>query len=241
YSSSDHFTSDDSSRVFSSETLLDSYSDASSDSSSRHSSSGHSISDSPCDSPTTISAWPSRKRRRSPTASVPVASPIPRALSPVRADLLSPRKRFRDSDFVTDFEADIDASIAFADDIAARETDVRDEVGTAANEEVESSVRGKIEIRVDQVIHLVILDNTSEPVREDYLDLVNANGSLERDQVHRIVVTSQQSAALSEMISTLERDNMRLRGMLGVERQRVDRLWCSMSYAQRDLRQIHRF
>ncbi|GJT30970.1 hypothetical protein Tco_0911245 [Tanacetum coccineum] len=39
----------------------------------------------------------------------------------------------------------------------------------------------------------------------------------------------------------LERDNMRLRGMLDVERQRVDRLWRSMSYVQRDLRQIHRF
>ncbi|GKG34479.1 hypothetical protein Tco_0437175, partial [Tanacetum coccineum] len=45
-----------------------------------------------------------------------------------------------------------------------------------------------------------------------------------RGHGHRIVATSQQSAAMSEMIDTLERDNMRLRGMLGVERQRVDRL-----------------
>ncbi|GJZ61487.1 hypothetical protein Tco_0617624 [Tanacetum coccineum] len=43
------------------------------------------------------------------------------------------------------------------------------------------------------------------------------------------MTTSQQSAAMSERIGTLERDNMRLKGMLGVERQRFDRLQCSMS------------
>ncbi|GKA87835.1 hypothetical protein Tco_0809599, partial [Tanacetum coccineum] len=56
YSSSDHFTSDDSSRDSPSdpslETSSDSHSDTSSDSSSRQSSLGHSISDSPWDTPT---------------------------------------------------------------------------------------------------------------------------------------------------------------------------------------------
>ncbi|GKE31361.1 hypothetical protein Tco_1450683, partial [Tanacetum coccineum] len=77
YYASNHFTSDDSSR------------------------------DSPSDSsysPTATSARPSRKRSRSPTASALVASPVPGALSPVRADLLPPRKRIRDSDFVTSFK-----------------------------------------------------------------------------------------------------------------------------------------
>ncbi|GKF77586.1 hypothetical protein Tco_0230056 [Tanacetum coccineum] len=161
-----------------------------------------------------------------------------------------PRKRIRDSDYVTDFEADINACITFANDITARGMDVRVEVGTAAEEEAESSARGTIEIGVDRVTHPVVSDDTAEPVREDYPDRVSADGSLEvmqrgldmvmqelydhmveipvhrvrviesvqRDQGHRIVVTSQQSAAMSEMISTLERDNMRLRGMLGVER-----------------------
>ncbi|GJR82418.1 putative reverse transcriptase domain-containing protein [Tanacetum coccineum] len=61
--------------------------------------------------------------------------------------------------------------------------------------------------------------------------------NVQRDQGHRIVATSQQSIAMSERISTLEWDNMRLKGMLGVEKQRVDRLWRSMSrletYARR--------
>ncbi|GJR23945.1 hypothetical protein Tco_0972472, partial [Tanacetum coccineum] len=90
YSSWDHFTSDDS--------LRDSPSNSLSETSS----------DSPCDSPIAIFAGPSRKRRRSPTTLVPVASPVPGALSPVRADLLLPRKRIRDSDFVTDFKVSLE-------------------------------------------------------------------------------------------------------------------------------------
>ncbi|GKD09435.1 hypothetical protein Tco_1189120 [Tanacetum coccineum] len=174
YSSSDHFTSNDSSRDSSSdsssETSSDSHSDTSSDSSSRYSSSDHPISNSLCDSPTATFAGPSRKRRRSPTTSVPSASPVPKALSPLRADLLPPRKRIRDSDFMIDFEvsskegfvpyvprkiglgvdvedsyepytepnidlevqADIDACIAFADDIAVRGTNFRVEIKTTA-------------------------------------------------------------------------------------------------------------
>ncbi|GKB04146.1 hypothetical protein Tco_0832289 [Tanacetum coccineum] len=188
-SSSDHFTSDDSSREISSDSL----SDTSSDSSLRHSSSSHSISNSPYDSPTAISTRPSRKRRRSHTTSVPVASPVPKALSPVRADLLPPHKRIRDSDSVTDFEvsseegfvpyvpreiglgvdvedsyepytepdidpdvlADIDACVAFVYDISARGTDAMVEVGTAAEEEVESSARGMIKIGLIELLILL--------------------------------------------------------------------------------------
>nr|GEU65422.1 hypothetical protein [Tanacetum cinerariifolium] len=153
YSSSDHFTSDDSSRDSSSKTSLNSHSDTSSDSPLGHSSSGHSISNYPYDSMTVTFAGPSRKRRRSPTTSVLIASPVPRALSLVRADLLLPRKRIRYSDSVTDFEADIDACFAFADDIEAIRTNARIEVGTTTEEKVESSARGMIGIGFDRVTH----------------------------------------------------------------------------------------
>ncbi|GJY64087.1 hypothetical protein Tco_0465547 [Tanacetum coccineum] len=56
-----------------------------------------------------------------------------------------------------------------------------------------------------------------------------------RSDGYASIVASEQRAELCGRIGTLERDNMRLRGMLGVERQRVDRLRRSMSYAQRDL------
>ncbi|GJW43121.1 putative reverse transcriptase domain-containing protein [Tanacetum coccineum] len=191
YSSSDHFTSDDSLRDSpsdsSSEASSNSHSDASSDSSSRHSSSCYAISVSPCDSPIAISAGPSRKRCRSPTSSVLVSSSVGRALSLVRADQLQPHKRIRDSNFMTGLRLvqrrvmypDIDACIAFANDISVRRMDVRVEIGTVVKEEAESSARGTIEIRVDRVTHLVVLDDTAKPVGDDSSELVSTDGSLE--------------------------------------------------------------
>ncbi|GKG17457.1 hypothetical protein Tco_0362414, partial [Tanacetum coccineum] len=83
---------------------LDSHSDTLSYSSLRHSPSGYALSDSPFDSPTAASMGPFQKRCRSPISFVHVVSPVREALSPVRADLLPPRKRIRDYDSVTDFE-----------------------------------------------------------------------------------------------------------------------------------------
>ncbi|GJV55041.1 putative reverse transcriptase domain-containing protein [Tanacetum coccineum] len=48
-----------------------------------------------------------------------------------------------------------------------------------------------------------------------------------RSDGYASIVASEQRSELFSRIGTLERDNMRLRGMLGVERQRVDRLWRS--------------
>nr|GEZ27683.1 reverse transcriptase domain-containing protein [Tanacetum cinerariifolium] len=226
------------------ETLLDSHSDAPSNSSLRHSSLAYAISNSPCDLPTATSAEPSLKRYRSPTTSIPLASPVHKPLSLVHADLLLPRKRIRDSNSVTDFkvsseEANIDACIAFADDITSRGTDVRVEMGTAAEEEAESSARGMIEIGVDRVTHHIILDDIVEPVRKDFYELVSTDGSLkvmqrgldvvmqelynhmmeipvhrvrviesvQRDYGHRIMATSQQSAAMSEKIGNKTGNN----------------------------------
>ncbi|GKE55911.1 hypothetical protein Tco_1495096, partial [Tanacetum coccineum] len=46
---------------------------------------------------------------------------------------------------------------------------------------------------------------------------------------------------MTERISALEQDNTRLRGMLDVEGQRVDRLQHGFSRAQRELRQMRHF
>ncbi|GJS74909.1 hypothetical protein Tco_0997671 [Tanacetum coccineum] len=197
YSLSYHFTSDDSSCDSSSdsslETSSDSHSDTSSNSSFGHSSLVHSIPDSPCDSSTAISVGPSSKRRRSPATLVLVASLVPGALSPIRVDLLQPHKRIKDFDSITDFEVsseegyepyiprevDVDACIAFADAIEARGTNVTVEVRTTAEGEAESSMRGTIESGVDRVTHPVVSEDTAEPVRKDYPNLVSADRSLE--------------------------------------------------------------
>nr|GEV07715.1 hypothetical protein [Tanacetum cinerariifolium] len=72
---------------------------SSSDSSSRHSSSDHSSPDLQ-----SISAGPSRKRRRSPMTSVHALPLVSRALSPVRADWIPSSKRVRDIGYLADVE-----------------------------------------------------------------------------------------------------------------------------------------
>ncbi|GJR60649.1 hypothetical protein Tco_1502811 [Tanacetum coccineum] len=128
YSSSGHFSLDDSSSSSSSETYSDSSIDALSDSASSRSSFDHSLSASPSGTrsilrlcslvpsvhhSSTISERPShdsssasysRKRSRLPVASVPLFFPIPRELSYACADLLPSPKRIRIPETATDLE-----------------------------------------------------------------------------------------------------------------------------------------
>ncbi|GKB54826.1 hypothetical protein Tco_0905579 [Tanacetum coccineum] len=168
HSSSDHFSSDDSSSDSSSDLSLDYSLD---------SLSGHSLPDYSIDTPTTISVGPSCKRCRSLAISVPLATPVPGALSPVRADLLPPRKRIRDKVTASDYDdsieesyeaytepdidsnvrADINVDTAAAEAATTREVDLGVEVGIGSNgedeleEKAKSGDRGTIEIEVDRV------------------------------------------------------------------------------------------
>ncbi|GJZ59147.1 hypothetical protein Tco_0614963, partial [Tanacetum coccineum] len=281
YSSSDLFTSDDSSETssnFSSDDLSDSLSVLSIPLSyaviteiQSHSS----------------SAGPSRKRSRSPTTFVLIYSPIPGALSPARADLLPTLKRIRSSVSVTDLEdcsdesselyvpretslrdevvvkgsdepylepdidpeiqAEIDEYITYADDIRAEGIYARVVVKTVAHEEVETSTRGPVELKVDRVMRPALSDDIPKPAQEKgaiegtYETLgdlvqrfhdhtleipvhrVQVIESIQKDQRHMILATGQQSTVMSERISDLERDNTRLRGTLHVASQRVTR------------------
>nr|GEU79319.1 hypothetical protein [Tanacetum cinerariifolium] len=131
------------------------------------------------DSSSESSAGPSRKRCRSHAVTVTSSINASRALFPSRADLLPPRKRFRDSispensveedidtyvladieaDATTievlvdrDVEAEVDACIGMEVDV---EVDAEEEV----EDEVEPSDRGTIEVRVDVVDEIDILD-----------------------------------------------------------------------------------
>ncbi|GJV21406.1 retrovirus-related pol polyprotein from transposon TNT 1-94 [Tanacetum coccineum] len=167
YSSSDHFTLDDSlldsPSDSSLETSLDSNLDTSSDSPSRHSLSGHFISDSPCDLPTAISTRPSRKRRRDYDSVTDFEVSLEEGFVPyvpreigLGVDVKDSYEPYTEPDIDPDVQADIDACIAFTDDIAARGTYVRVQDRVAAEEEAKSSARGTIEIesellRVSQV------------------------------------------------------------------------------------------
>nr|GEV79223.1 hypothetical protein [Tanacetum cinerariifolium] len=237
YSLSDYFTFDDSLRDSpsdsSSETPLDSFSDALFDSSSGHSSSDHHHQYYHRRPSHSSSMGPSRKRSRSPTISVPVSSPIPEVLSSVRVDLLPPRRRIRSFDFAMDLEdcldekadidleiqAEINKCIAYANALRSEGVDARVVVETAAQEEVNMSTRGMVKVRVDRVTHLVVPNDIPDPAQEERAIEV-AHETLGY-MVHKIVATGQQSAVQLERISELERDNTRLRGMLDVPTRQI--------------------
>ncbi|GJV04058.1 hypothetical protein Tco_1337627 [Tanacetum coccineum] len=242
----------------------DFHSDASSDSSSRHSLSDHSSPDLP-----STSAGLSCKRRRSPTTSVPALSPVSGVVSPVRADLIPSPKRVKDSGYLADVEVD-PKEISLRDDAIVRVNALRDRgidarvvVEAVDRDEIETGVRGPVEVRVKRVTHPVIPEDIPEPAQEGALEVtyetlgdlvqrfhdhtqaipvyrIQAIEGVQREQGHRIVGVESAVIALTERITELERDNKRLRGTVSVESQRVDRLQHGMSRVQRELRQMRR-
>nr|GEV70877.1 hypothetical protein [Tanacetum cinerariifolium] len=69
------------------------------------------------------------------------------------------------------------------------------------------------------IIHKVKKEIVRIPLGDETLT-IRSN----RSDGYALIAASEQRDELFDRIGTLERDNMRLRGMLGVERQRVDRL-----------------
>ncbi|GKF32355.1 hypothetical protein Tco_0102153 [Tanacetum coccineum] len=139
------------------------------------------------------SAGPSRKRCRSPAATVTSSIHATRALVPSRADLLLPRKRFRDSispedsveedidtDMLEDIEADTTAVEVVVDkDVKARvnasidmEVNVRIDVEDEVEDVVESSDRGTIEVGVDVAVGINIPDAMLMPDVVEHLEQV---------------------------------------------------------------------
>ncbi|GKA02077.1 putative reverse transcriptase domain-containing protein [Tanacetum coccineum] len=178
YSSSDYFTFDDllrdSPSDSSSETPSDSFSDALSDSSSGHSSSDHSstalplgmrsshqlcssVSSIPYSSATTTerlshsSSTGLSHKSRSPTTFVPVSSPIPGALSFVRADMLPSHKRIRSFDSATNLE---DCSDESSESSIPRKTSMRDDINVRGRDEPysEPDIDPKIQVEIDECI-----------------------------------------------------------------------------------------
>nr|GEZ37292.1 hypothetical protein [Tanacetum cinerariifolium] len=216
HSSLNHFSSDDSSSD-----LLSGYSS--------YTSSCHSIPDSHFDTLAAISARPSHKRCRSSTTSASIARPVSGALSLIRADLLPPRKRIRGS-------ADIDTGIAAVDAAAAKETDVRVEVGieaeTKAGEEANAKIQieGTIEIEVDVATEIDILDDLLTPdaverlwqleegmqgvydhMQEIPLQRIDDIESRQIEQKGRNLIVDGERSGLLKRVMALEGSNTRLR------------------------------
>nr|GEU51117.1 hypothetical protein [Tanacetum cinerariifolium] len=109
---------------------------------------------------------------------------------------------------------------------------VSDDIVELVREDLPELVSADASLEVMQRGLDVVMQDLYDHMVEILVHRVRVIESVQGDQGHRIVATSQQSAAMLERISMLEWENIRLRGMLDVERQRVDRLRRSMSLTQ---------
>ncbi|GJU22007.1 putative reverse transcriptase domain-containing protein [Tanacetum coccineum] len=234
YSSSDHFSSDDSSLSSSSETSSDSSTNALSDFASSRSPSDHLLPISPSVA--------------SPVASVLLSSPTLGALSYAHADLLPSPKRIRKAGLGVDFEdesfdpsrsrgtelemdvdvvrsdgieidpetqAKIDECFTYADALGDRGIDARVVVKAIDREEIETGMRGPVEIRVDRSTHLVVADDIPKPAQKGAVEVKYETLG---DLVQRFHDHTEED-------SELERDNRILRDIMDVESQRVTQFW----------------
>nr|GEU53609.1 putative reverse transcriptase domain-containing protein [Tanacetum cinerariifolium] len=218
-------------------------------------------------------AIPSRKRCRSHTTSIPSSTPVSRSIAPTRADLLPPRKRFRDSyspkDSIEEHiemgttDAETVANLGIGDGVVAH---IEDGISTGV-EVVSSDIRedeeefeaktnagGTMKIAVDPLV----TGRISKSTRGDVLDLEDtiydiahymlevpldritefeaAQRHLEAGQM----IASGERASLTNKIRRLGRENLKVRALLSIERDRVDSLRHHMALSQQEFHQIRR-
>ncbi|GKD31610.1 hypothetical protein Tco_1242388, partial [Tanacetum coccineum] len=209
-----------------------------------------------------LSARPSHKRCRSPTTSVPSSTPILRSIAPNLADLLPPRKRFRDSHSpddsreehieigVADVEAvadlvigdrvrvDIEDGISMGVKIAA--SDIRED---GEEFEAEASTGGMMEITVDPLVTGGISESTKgdAPDLEGTLyDIVHYMTEVPLDRITEFKTAHRQLEA-GQLMASEERAGLadRIR-MLGRENLREEfcRIRRDRDDAQRRLRRL---
>nr|GEW29855.1 hypothetical protein [Tanacetum cinerariifolium] len=123
-----------------------------------------------------VDLLPPRKRIRSSDSAMDLEdcsgksseSSVPRETS-LRNDVVvrSSDEPYSEPDIDLEIQAEIDECIAYADALRAKGIDDRVVVETVAREEVETSARGTVEVRVDRVTHHVVSDDIPEPAQEE--------------------------------------------------------------------------
>ncbi|GKE70315.1 hypothetical protein Tco_1528387, partial [Tanacetum coccineum] len=124
-------------------------------------------------------------------------------------------------DIDPEIQAEIDECIAYADALRDRWIDARVVVEAIDREEIEMSMRGPVEVRVNRVTHLVVADDIPEPTQEGAVEVTyeTLGDLVQRFHDH----TKEIPVHRVQRIRELERDNMRLRDMMDVASQRVAR------------------
>ncbi|GJZ01847.1 hypothetical protein Tco_0519808 [Tanacetum coccineum] len=208
------------------------------------------------------SAGPSRKRCRSPVDSVPSSTLVMGSLAPTRAGLLPPHKRFRDSySFEASIEedaevgpietrVDMELGIGDGDDVRDHvEIDPRDVRDDTEEYEADTSAGDTTEVGVDPMSALIVEEEIVEPVGEDSSDssgtrdgiirivgIESAQSRFEADQL----IASRDRARIAERIYSFKLENLKVRAMLDIERDRVNSLRLFMSLSQEEFHQIRK-
>ncbi|GJX99875.1 putative reverse transcriptase domain-containing protein [Tanacetum coccineum] len=194
-----------------------------------------------------LSSGPSRKRCRSPTTSIPSPTYDSRLIAYTPADLLPPRKRFRDSYSSEDSEEE------------HMEVDTAD-VKAYADVGISEGVVAHPEDSIDIGVEIAASD-----VREDdkEFEVEASAGRHERDHCRSIgywfridriteiettqrqlktsqLVASGERASLVERIGSLRLEYLKVRAMLSIDRDQIDSLCWHMALSQEKFHQVRR-
>ncbi|GKF11684.1 hypothetical protein Tco_0049610, partial [Tanacetum coccineum] len=209
------------------------------------------------------SATPSCKRCRSSVDSVPSSTPVMGSLAPTRAGLLPPRKRFRDSysskasieeDTEIDpieTEVDMELGIGDRDDVRDHvEIDLRDVRDDTEEYEADISVGDTVEVGIDPMSAPIVEEETVEPAGEDSSDSSSTRDGIVRsfedmpidlDDARRLeadqLIARGEKAGIIGRIESLRLENLKVRAMLDIERDRMNSLRLHMSLSQEEFRQ----
>nr|GEX88066.1 reverse transcriptase domain-containing protein [Tanacetum cinerariifolium] len=168
------------------------------------------------------SARPSRKRYRSPITIVQSSTPVLRSIAPTHADLLPPRKRFRDSyspeDIIEEHmeigtaDAETVADLSIGDRVGAH---IKDGIGMGIEViasdiredeedfEAETSAGGMVEIKVDPRVELIIDEDVPDhDVDEGAVEITYETlGDLVQRQLEvDLLIAGGERASLSDEI-----------------------------------------
>ncbi|GJS20535.1 hypothetical protein Tco_0449167 [Tanacetum coccineum] len=235
------------------------------------------------------SAGPSRKRCRSPVDSVPSSTPVMRSLAPTRADLLPPRKRFRDSysseasieedTEINPIETEVDIELVIGDGDDVRDhvkIDPRDVKDDTEEYEADASAGDTVEVGIDPMSAPIVEEEIIEPTGEDSSDSSGTRDGIVRSfedmpidlddavrdfyhhmskvRIDRIVgienvqrwleadqlIARGQRVSMIERIDNLRLENLKVRAMLDIERDRVNSLRLHMSLSQEEFHLVCR-
>ncbi|GKA09614.1 hypothetical protein Tco_0688945 [Tanacetum coccineum] len=209
------------------------------------------------------SARPSRKRCRSLVDSVPSSMPVMGSLAPTCADLLPPHKRFRNSysfeasieeDTEIDpieTEVDMELGIGDGDDVRDHiEIDSRDVRDYTDEYEADTSAGDTVEVGIDPMSAPIVEEEIVEPVGEDSPNLSGTRDGIVRsfedmlidlnDAVRDFYHHMSERISIIERINSLRLENLKVRAMLDIKRDRVNSLRLHMSLSQEEFCQVRR-